>query len=57
MIPSGAAVLITFGNLDPKIDECSLNTLGIARTHTRNKCILFLYDLNDDNKIDVIEYR
>ncbi len=57
LIPLAAAALISCGSPDPKIEEYGLKTLRAVRTYPGNKCISFLYDLDDDNTIDIIEYR
>ena len=54
---AATAVIAGCGSPDPKIDEYGLKTLRAVRVYPDNKCISFLYDLDDDNNIDVIEYR
>ena len=58
LIPLTAAAVITgCSSPDPKIDEYGLKTLRAVGAYPDSRYISFLYDLDGDNRIDVIEYR
>jgi hypothetical protein len=45
------------GSPDPNIDQYGLKTLRAIKTYPESRCISFLYDLDDDDMIDVIKCR
>ena len=54
---AATAVIAGCGNPDPKIAEYGLKTIGMVKVYPDNDCISFLYDLDGDNNIDILEYR
>jgi len=51
-----AAALITGCSPDP-IENYGTKTLRMVRSYPDSNCISFLYDLDGDNKIELVEFR
>ena len=52
-----AGLIFACGSSDPNIDHYGLKTLRAIEVYPESLCISFLYDLDSDDKIELIEYR